>query len=265
MRRAGQAASDVRESCKMEKTGFWSRIGRWLKTVNGRASFLDSDVASETAHSTSAGPVERGDGNTASSFAGNDASGNGRRRPDKASTVTVSPDVERLTLSVREFMDGQAERTAKLEELFATISDHLVRMARAGSEQVDVLKEMNRRWEVETTARQSLDQKLARLPVLADAQRETMVSISRHLEAGRASLDRETAVLAELLTAVTAVSDATGASTRVVQQLLDQAEERERGTVEVLHTLTKRLTVVGTVLVALVAVLALFALLTLIR
>jgi len=265
MRSAEHAASDVRESCEMEKTGFWSRIGRLLKRVNGTASFLDSDDASEAARGTSAGPVERGEGNNASAFAGEDGSGNGRRRPDKVSTATLSPDLERLTLTVREFLDGQIERMTKMDEHFATLSDHLARTARAGSEQVDVLNEMNRRWEVETTARQSLDQKLAHLPTLADAQREMMVSISRHLEAGRESLDRETVALTELRVAVTAVGDATGASTQVVQQLLDQAEERERGTVESLHTLTKRLTVLGAVLVALVAVSALFAFLRLIR
>jgi hypothetical protein len=179
--------------------------------------------------------------------------------------VALPPDVEKLMGSVRQFVDGQSERAEKLEELFATVADDLARLARSNAEQVELLKEMNRRWEVNTTARQSLDQKLAHLPNLADAQRETMVSISRHLEAGRESTDRETVALTELRTAVDAVGDATGASTRVVQQLLDQAEDRERGSVELLHTLVKRLTVLGVVLVSLVGVSVLLALLSLMR
>ena len=46
---------------------------------------------------------------------------------------------------------------------------------------------------------------------------------------------------------------------------MDQAQDRERGSVELLHTLAKRLTVLGIVLVLLVAVSALLALLTLMR
>jgi hypothetical protein len=87
-----------------------------------------------------------------------------------------------------------------------------------------------------------VEENLSQFPRLADAQRETMVSIGRQLDLSRQTGDRVGTTLEGFQQAVTLLGEATGASAKALQEMRRNSLEREERVATILQEQTRRLT-----------------------
>ena len=229
----------------MDRTTLWSRVGQWLRTTarpGGHDHYpplrapagADGDpLAAHTVPGTSsAEPAVSG-----SKFRLARAASNVERLEEEYAKVV------RLVESVQNHLETQGERSESMARSLNRLAESLDHLPETSKTQLELLSTMNHQMGVDGACVKRVEENLSQLPRLADAQRETMVSIGRNLDLSRQSNDRVAATLEGFQQAVTLLGEATGASAKAMQDMRWDASAREERVATILQEQTRRLTI----------------------
>ncbi len=228
----------------VQMTRFWSRLGGWLRAP-GRSVLIN-------------GGGDRPDESTDVFDVGFDA-----MPPDRASDTRLIPAPKPRPRKTDANLERLEETYAKIFGLVESIQAHCQVQDRRSQQAVDSLDQMvghlaeardsaNARKDLlsnlaeqvtDHTARtRRMEENLAQLPRLADAQRESLAAIGRQLDSARQTADRATTTLTGLEHAVSSLGEATVASAKSLRQLHEDSCAREERMADLLSQQTKRMT-----------------------
>ena len=245
------------------KTSFWSRVGGLFRAP-GRLSVPEQDGRENEGPpagvitSPDVPPVE--DGLPAAS-----RRGLARREPGGRERLEEGfAKVVELVTSLQEHFKLQDERGERMARSLDRVAESLAAVPGASQNQLESLARIHEQLQAEIATAKRLEELLSELPHIADAQRESMVSIGRQLDVMRDRGDNSTAALSELHQTVSRLGEAAGASTAVLKSFHVESAAREERTAELLERQTRRLTFFAwsvTVLAALAVVVSVVVLL----
>ncbi len=248
----------------MEQATFWSRVGHWLKASRPGDSDRISQVApsslidvpnTQTTIESSPAPVEAGGSGTKLRLT---RTGSAIERLEEEYTRVVN-----IVESVQKHLEQQGERAESMAGSLTRLAESLEHLPDTSKTQLEHLTRINHQMGVDGACVKRVEENLSQLPRLADAQRETMVSIGRQLDLSRQANDRVAATLDGFQQAVTLLSEATGTSTKVLQDIRWDASAREERVAAILREQTRRLTIfaaaagAATIVVGLIGIIAL--------
>ncbi len=265
----------------MEHTGFWSRVAQKFKRTGG--SEIDSKPPPETpsvlgspaAKDPTPQPTHRTDSTLPASegfpipAASEPTKLDSKLRFAKSGTLSQSADrlgIERLADeyarivklmdAIQAHMAGQEQRSEQMVRSLDQLASGQAQAPEAQRQQVELLSSIREAVAAEAAGSKRIEDQLAQWPGIADAQRETMVSISHQLDSTRETNERVGSALTEVHAATTGLSAATESSTKLVFQLRSDALAREQRLAELLEFQTKRLSTIAWTAIALGGVVA---------
>lgn len=246
----------------MEKATFWTRVGHWFKPTersNGLDEIGGDGGLTDGRRASLAGEVITGDAPSGSRFRLARTSSTVERLEEEYTRIV------RLVESVQTHLEQQGERTDVMARSLSSVAQSLEALPESSRTNSETLAAINQRLETDGACLKRLDDNLSQFPQLADAQREAMVSIGRHLDLSRQTNDKLVTTLDGFQQAVTLVSEATAASARTLQDLRSDASARENRIASVLQEQTHRLTMFAIAVLGLGAIAAGAAIFALIR
>jgi hypothetical protein len=167
--------------------------------------------------------------------------------------------------SLQEFSKLQDERAERVAESLERIAENLTGVREASGNQTELLTEIRAQLQAGTAGGKRLEDALSELPRIADAQRETMVSIGRQLDVLRESGEQETKTTDELRQSVSRLVETTLASTAAFKEMHVDSAAREEQMAKLVQEQTRRLTFFALAAVALAVVAALASVAALLR
>lgn len=238
---------------------FWSRMGTWFKPASSR-------------HDDGPGGPFHNDGPGGPSHTGgpshNDGPG-GRSHTALAEAVIAPTSIlskRELTLerlqegyhkvvglveSIQDHMERQDQRGESMSRAMSALAESMAPVGDTAREQLRVLCEMNAQ--------------LGQMPRIADAQREAVVAIGRHMDAAGKTNERMSGTLDGFHRAVTNLGDASNASTAALRQMHADAAAREERMAGVLRDQTRRFTWIASMAIAIAAISAAISAVVLLR
>jgi len=255
------------EDLSVERATLWARVGHWLRPSarpgdsdrfapvdppmgpSGVGGIAASDTGIIPADASSPGPKFR---------LARTASAIDRLEEEYARVIKI---VE----SVQKHLELQGERGDSMAGSLNRLAASLEHMPEASKAQVELLSSMNHQMSVDGACVKRVEENLSQLPRLADAQRETMVSIGRQLDLSRQTGDRVGTTLEGFQQAVTLLGEATGASAKAMQEMRRNASEREERVATILQEQTRRLTFFAVAAVGMSIVAAVIGIIALLR
>lgn len=226
----------------MERS-FWTRMGGWLKPLR-RHGGEDDIVTGEQmpdAVGTSIEGVTRVRG-----FRG----GHLERLEEEYSRVAQLMD------SVRSHLEQQGERADLMARSLDRVANALGEMPEVWKSHLETVSAIRDHLGTTSGFVKRIDENLSQLPQIADAQRETMVSIGRQLDGARQSDERIASVLQGCESGLTQLAEATGASAKALQELRWDTAAREERVAVILREQSQRFRVFAFAAMALAAVAA---------
>lgn len=214
----------------MEKTTLWTRVGGWFR-VGGQG-----DGASEGVLGSNLREVE-GTIVPSSRKAAARHEVSGRERLDEGFTKVVE-----LVESIRGHMKTQDERTEKMVESLGDISESLAKTPEHSRAQVESLEQIKQQMEDDATCARRLEENLAQLPGLADAQRKTMVGVGRQMDELRTSGERNAAAVSSLGETISDLDQSTAAASDALREIQRESASREDRLTDLLRDQNRRLT-----------------------
>jgi hypothetical protein len=173
--------------------------------------------------------------------------------------------VVNIVESVQKHLEQQGERAESMAGSLTRLAESLDHMPETSKTQLELLSTMNHQMGVDGACVKRVEENLSQLPRLADAQRETMVSIGRQLDLSRQTNDRVATTLDGFQQAVTLLGEATGASAKALQDMRSDASSREERVATILQEQTRRFTIFAAVAVGLLLVAGVIGVIALIR
>ncbi len=161
-----------------------------------------------------------------------------------------------------------AEQGRSMEGLRTTVdrvAESLSALGSASERQVDLLAGMGPRIEAGATAAKKSEESLSELPRIADAQRETMVSVARQLDLLHGSAEQSVGALTEFRGSVAHLGEAGDASLAALRELHADLRDRETRFVEEYRRLAAKLVLIGWSFVGVAVVAMILALIGLFR
>lgn len=231
----------------MEKTRLWTRVGGWFR-VGGRgdgASRSDTMIESalteidDTIVPSSRKAVSRRDPS-------------GRERAEEGFAKVVA-----LIESIQGHMRTQDERTERMVASLGRIAESLSRMPEHSQAQVESLGQIQQQLEGDAAQARRLEENLAQLPALADAQRETMVSVGLQMDELRESGERSVECLSSFGEVISGLEQSTGAASDTLREIHREAASREDRLTDLLRDQNRRLTLFAYAAIAMAAVVSL--------
>lgn len=255
------------ENLNVEKATLWARVGHWL-----RPSVRPGEPDRFPPTDPPLGPI--GGGSMASTDTGiipSDGSSVGPKfRLARTGSAIDRLEEEyarviKIVESVEKHLELQSERGESMTGAMNRLAENLEHMPETSKTQVELLSTMNHQMGVDGACIKRVDENLSQLPRLADAQRETMVSIGRQLDLSRQTGDRVGTALEGFQQAVTLLGEATGASAKALQELRWNASAREERVATLLQEQTRRLTFFAVAAVGASVVAAVIGIIALLR
>ncbi len=163
-----------------------------------------------------------------------------------------------LVETIRKHQDRQDERAIEFSSSLTKMASALTEIEKGNHQQVDRLGSIAEELKAGNKRGDHWQEVLAEFPKAAQAQREALISVTRQMEAVGDRDDKMTGSLDSLRDAVTALGDATTASSVAVKNLQMTAIEDSERTADLLEAQNKRFTM----LFALTVTLTLVALVT---
>ncbi|GJM26456.1 MAG: hypothetical protein DHS20C16_28710 [Phycisphaerae bacterium] len=259
----------------MENKRFFSRLKGWLQPGSGAnaTDVLDASSGSDrssatgtTSDSTPGKPIQQWSGPRKP----NDSPMNEpTTESDQPSSLTPGQNkleklqdgylqVIELVETIRKHQDRQDERAVEFSTSLSSMASTLGEIQKGNHQQVDQLGNIAEELRVGNKRGDHWQEVLAEFPKTAQAQREALMSVTRQMEAVGERDDKMTGSLDSLREAVTALGDATTASSVAVKNLQMTAIEDSERTADLLVAQNKRFTM----LFALTVTLTLVALIT---
>lgn len=231
----------------MEKTSFWTRVGGWFR-VGGHG-----DGASRSEHMIDSALTETDDTIVPSSRrAVSRRDPSGRERVEEGFVKVVA-----LVESIQGHMKTQDERTERMVASLGRIAESLSRMPEQSQAQVESLGRIQQQLEDDAAQARRLEENLAQLPGLADAQRETMVTVGRQMDELRESGVRSAESLSSFGEVISGLQQSTGAASDTLCEIQREAASREDRLTDLLRDQNRRLTLFAYAAIAMAAVVSL--------
>lgn len=253
----------------VQKMRFWTRVGHWLKGSGRPVNYEVEDPAT--------GPLE-------SRASPNPSIQDGVQTPlteDRSSPVTKlrlsrsGPGLERLEEeyarvvklidAVQEHLASQADRSEMMARSLERLAESLAFVPEASRRQLELLSAISETVAADAACAKRVEESLSQLPGIADAQRETMVSIGRQLDSSRQTSDRIATTTDSLQQAVTRLGEATDASAKVTEEMHRDTRSNDQRVATLLQEQSKRFALFAWSAVGLAAVAAALGLFALLR
>ena len=223
-------ASATKEHATVEKTTLWSRVGGWFR-VGERG-----DGASEGVLGSNLREVE-GTIVPSSRKAAARHEISGRERLEEGFTKVVE-----LVESIQGHMRTQDERTEKMVESLGDIAESLAKTPEHSRAQVESLEQMKQQMEGDAARARRLEENLAQLPGLADAQRETMIGVGRQMDELRISGESNATAVCSLGEAISGLDQSTATASDALREIQRESASREDRLTDLLRDQNRRLT-----------------------
>lgn len=224
----------------MEKPKIFSRLGHWLRgseRVNGETGVEDADPARQ-AESVEAAPLTTGDPESA---------GTGRFRLSRPGATLERLEEEyrrivKLFDSIQEHFASHAERSATMVQSVNRMVDGLGGVAELSRQQQLIVTQIQESTATSAASAKRVEEGLLQLPQLADAQRETMVSIGRQLDFSRQTMERVSGSMDGFQQAIRNLAAVTETSTKKLEEIRWDAGAREERVASLLERQNRLLT-----------------------
>lgn len=251
----------------MDDVKFWSRVGRWFRNTD-RASDGDQPGVWEGPNDDS--PANDEPSSARALLAQTDTISDIKIHPGTPPTgmdklAEEYARVVKLMDGIEQHMAAQDERSDHLVRALDRVVETLTDASTTSHQQLEVLSAIRESTTAGEAGRKRLEEELAQLPRLADAQRETMVSIGRQLDAAQSTDEKIAASMVEVNESVAGLAKVTEASRDTVAHLRTDAALREEHLASMLHEQGKRLTIVAWSAISLAGVVTIVFLVDLIR
>lgn len=158
---------------------------------------------------------------------------------------------------------SQAQHTERIVHALDRLTASVADAPSAAQQQSDLLSAIRQEASTQAASMKRIEESVSQLPQIADAQRETMVSIGRQLDLAREASDRVAATIGEYHEVLGKLSEATHASTKALQEMRWDVSARDAQISTLLTEHTKRFTLFAWSAIGLAAVAAIIALLAL--
>ena len=271
---ARRLEAEEREIARVEKPTFWSRVGHWLRSsgeLDGTVSRSESEqrrpaesTATEQSSSVSTETPVSGDG-AKEGAASAMRLRTGRHGLDLARLEEQQARAAELMEAIRDHLASQNEQSKQIGVSLEELAKHVALLSDASGSQLDQFHRINEEVTVGGACAKRIEQSLSQLPQIADAQRETMVSIGRQLDVLRDTSSGVAKTLEGFGEAVSRLSEAGGASAEVLKSLRTDSAARGERIAALIEEQTKRLTVFASVAIAVAAIAAVLGLVALFR
>lgn len=170
-----------------------------------------------------------------------------------------------LVASIRNHLEQQDRRAERMGPTIEALAEGLGKIPEAANTQVELLAEIERRLQHDAERAKRTEVALAQLPHVADAQRETMVSMGRQLETLNEANERGAVAFQEFRQVLSQLTDATHASTSFLKQIQVDSAAREDHMARLMMEQTKRFTLFALAVIILAAVAAAAGVFALVR
>ena len=253
----------------MEKPTFWSRVGHWFKRSprpvgygfqEAPAGALErtSNVNGDIRNAPNASTSTEGKG-TISKFRFS-RSGTNLERLDEEYARVVN-----LMEAIQTHLEMQAKRSDIMARSLDRLAEGLAQVPDASRKHLELLSTISEAVAAGAASAKRVEESLIQLPQLADAQRETMVSIGRQLDLSQQTSGRVADTMDESREAITKLSVATEASTRTLREMHQEAGVRDERAAFLLQEQTRRLVMFAWSAIGLAVVVAVVGLIALFR
>ncbi len=256
----------------MENKPFLTRLKGWFQPGYGVNStdVLDgpaktdqgSKSASSDANASQPRSIEQwsGPAQAATAQAGDDANESVQLGSLSASQSKLEKlqdgylQVIELVETIRKHQDRQDERAIEFSTSLSSMANTLAEIEKGNHKQVDQLASIAEELRAGNKRGDHWQEVLAEFPKTAQAQREALLSVTRQMEAVGDRDDKMTGSLDSLREAVTALGDATTASSVAVKNLQMTAIEDSERTADLLEAQNKRFTMLFALTVTLTVI-----------
>ncbi len=147
-----------------------------------------------------------------------------------------------LVESVQNHLEQQGARSKEAADALGRLAESLAHLPDASKMQLAIVSRISEQMASDALIGKRLEESLSQLPAIADAQRETMVTIGRRLDASREVTERVVATLDGVNDSVVRVGEAAAATARALEKVRWDAAARDEQLAHVLREQTRRLT-----------------------
>ena len=254
----------------MEQARFWSRVGLWFKKVGQSSrSGRDEPYGDFTDEAGVAGPEVPPDALDEA------APAELARSDSKLRPARPAPTMERLAEEYARVVklmdaiethmasqDARSERVASaLEQLAGSIGDQ----PQATQKQLDVLNDIRETVAAEAEGTRRVEEELAQLPNIADAQREAMVSIERQLDHHRETSAHIGSAVGDVGQALSGLCEVTDASTKTLEHMRSDSAARDERLALLVEEHSRRFSAMAWWVIGLAGIVAVTGLIALFR
>ncbi len=196
----------------MEPARLWTRMGSWFR----HAVRTNGDEAADVGLSA----LSVSDDGGAGAAIRPSPDGDGARRrgggPDRSGGAD---EMKELVESVRADLTAQTQSVEAVRVTLERVAELLERVAGDSPQLAELLTGMAGQIDAGAAASKKAEESLSELPRIADAQRETMVSVARQLDLLHGSAERSAGALTEFKGSVTHLGEAGDATLAALSEL----------------------------------------------
>lgn len=232
----------------MERTKLWTKVGNWFKPDSGR----DRESAGNSRISGS--PIPGQQSSEISRSEGSSLFRRSRTNPQLERLEAEYTRVVDLIGSVQTHLGEQRERADRMAGSLDSLAESLTHFPDASRAQLDALAAIKDQLASDGAGLHRLEESIAQLPQIADAQRETMVTIARHLEESRETTAKVVGTLDGFRESMAQVGEATSATGRAIEKIRWDHAARDERLTAILQQQAKRLSTFATAAFVLAAV-----------
>jgi chromosome segregation ATPase len=234
----------------MASEGFWSRIGHWFRSTNNEPTAVSrerSASAVAVAEPNSPESSETALGATLSETESTIVPASSSSRPPRWNQMLERLEdgytkVIDLVENIQTHMARQDQRTELMSHSLDKLAEHMSHLPAASESQAKALEALAVEIREDASRSRRVEDQLAQLPSLADAQRETMAAISRQMDAAAAGEAKMDETMTRVRHSLTELSDAAQASTATMHRIHEAQAAREDRTEELLRAQTWKFT-----------------------
>ncbi|MGD2109266.1 MAG: hypothetical protein PVI86_07725 [Phycisphaerae bacterium] len=152
---------------------------------------------------------------------------------------------DRLARSIDELrthLTAEAGNRERIAQVLDTVAAGLANAPDAATKQLESLTALREATAEQLVCLKRIEESLSQLPQIADAQRETMVSVARQLDLAREASEKAASTNAQCKEVLDRLGEATNASTKTLQEMRWDVSARDAQISSLLSEHTRRFT-----------------------
>ncbi len=244
----------------MQKARFWSRVGGWLRRPSRPAEDADESGMVEPfgfAPATTAKPP----GSVQAHMTEETSKPLSRFRFARPGSNLLRLEEEysrmvNLIDSIETHLGAQAKQSEKMARSLDRLAENLSHIPETSRRELELLSTISESAGTSAASAKRTEDGLVQLPRIADAQRESMVSLRQQLDASQQTDERVAGAMGGVQEAVTKMGEATDASAKGLRDMRWEASACAEHVIKLVEAQTKRLTIFACSAIALALVAA---------